>query len=90
MIGTTIGVLMGHTLLPLIVHNTYATKVELPMIRLSFYPKITIIAFVLGFISAVVPAYLVAKKELKAIINLGLLITAFIAKTSCERFKDIP
>ena len=65
MIGTTIGVLMGHTLLPLIVHNTYATKVELPMIKLSFYPKITIIAFVLGFISAVVPAYLVAKKELK-------------------------
>lgn len=63
-VGTTVGVLAGHTLLPLIIHNTYKSDLLLPAFELHFYPGLTLVAFGLGLLSAVLPAYLVARREL--------------------------
>lgn len=63
-IGAILGIIAGHTVLPLIVYNAYADGFTLPRIELNFYPGITIIALVLAFLSAVLPAYIVASKEL--------------------------
>ena len=63
-IGAILGIIAGHTLLPLIVYNAYADGFTLPRIELNFYPGITLVALVLAFLSAVLPAYMVATKEL--------------------------
>lgn len=63
--GAVIGIAAGHTLLPIIVYNAYGKSFTYPQIELSFYPVISVIALVLAFVCAVVPAYIVAKKELK-------------------------
>lgn len=64
-IGALIGIFAGHTLLPMIVYNAYGKSFTYPEIELHFYPGISAAALVLAFLSAVVPAYLVAKDELK-------------------------
>ena len=64
-LGTCIGVLAGHTLLPLIVAHAYSAGFTMPDIMLKFYPWITMAAFALAWISAVVPAWLAASKELR-------------------------
>lgn len=64
-VGTLIGVIAGHTLLPLIVNHAYSSGFTMPNITLAFHPWITLLAFVLAWISAVVPAYAVAAKELR-------------------------
>lgn len=63
-LGTCIGVLAGHTLLPLIVAHAYSAGFTMPDIMLKFHPWITMAAFALAWISAVVPAWLAASKEL--------------------------
>lgn len=64
-LGTCIGVLAGHTLLPLIVAHAYSAGFTMPDIMLKFQPWITMAAFALAWISAVVPAWLAASKELR-------------------------
>lgn len=63
--GAVIGIAAGHTLLPTIVYNAYGKSFTYPQIELHFYPVISIIAIVLAFLCAVVPAFIVANKELK-------------------------
>ncbi|MGN1326739.1 MAG: FtsX-like permease family protein, partial [Clostridia bacterium] len=65
MLGTIIGVVLGHTLLPYIVYNAYSTGFSIPKIELHFEWKITAISIILSLISSVLPAYVVAKKELQ-------------------------
>ncbi|KXT70991.1 FtsX-like permease family protein [Streptococcus cristatus] len=64
MVGTLIGIIAGHTLLPNIIYNTYKSKIVLTPMELYFYPVKSFLAILLGLLSAVLPAYLVAKKEL--------------------------
>lgn len=64
-IGALLGIIAGHTLLPLIVYAAYGNSFTLPKIELHFHLGITIIALILALISAVLPAYLVAEKELR-------------------------
>ena len=64
MTGAMIGIAAGHTLLPIIVYNAYGSSFTYPHIELRFYPVISIIALVLAFLCAVVPAFIVANKEL--------------------------
>lgn len=71
--GSTIGIILGHITLPLIAYNAYADDFILPKIELHFHLGITIIALILSFVSAVVPAYLVAIRELQEKPSLLLL-----------------
>lgn len=63
--GTVIGVLAGHTLLPLIVWAAYAHAYTMPPIELHVYPGVTLLAFAFCFIVAVLPAIIVAKREVR-------------------------
>lgn len=63
--GTIIGIILGHTLLPLIVYNAYHSGFTLPQIEFHFHWGISIIAILLALISSVVPAFLVSSRELK-------------------------
>ena len=65
MTGTIIGVILGHTIIPMIVYNAYKGGFTLPKIELHFYAGITITAVVLSLISSVLPARIIATKELK-------------------------
>ena len=64
MVGTLIGIIAGHTLLPSIIYHTYKAKIVLAPMELHFYPVKSLLAILLGLLSAVLPAYLVATKEL--------------------------
>ena len=64
-LGTLIGVVAGHVLLPLIVAHAYSSGFTMPNILLEFHPWITLAAFALAWVSAVVPTWLVASKELR-------------------------
>ena len=64
-IGTLIGIILGHTLLPYIVYNAYEIGFSIPKIELHFEWEITVISMILSLISSVFPAYVVAKKELQ-------------------------
>lgn len=66
MVGTVLGIIAGHTILPLIVYGAYATKFVLPPITLLLDPGISLVAVTLGLVSAVLPAWLAAKEELRA------------------------
>lgn len=63
--GTVIGVLAGHTLLPLIVWAAYAHAYTMPLIELHIYPGVTLLAFAFCFIASVLPAIIVAKREVR-------------------------
>ena len=65
MLGTVLGIILGHTLLPFIVYNAYHNGFIVPTIEMHFYPIVSLVAIILAFVSAVVPAYIVAKKELQ-------------------------
>lgn len=65
MLGTVIGIFLGHTLLPYIVYNAYSSGFTVPQIELHFNWKIAVLSIALSIISAVIPAYIVASKELK-------------------------
>ena len=65
MTGAVVGIIAGHTLLPLIVYNAYAADFTYPRIELHFHPIISVVALVLAFLCTVVPAYIVANRELQ-------------------------
>ncbi len=65
-LGSLAGIIAGHTVLPLIVYAAYGAKFSLPAIALTFDPAVSAIALALGYASAVLPAYLSAKRELLA------------------------
>lgn len=62
--GAAIGIAAGHLLMPFIVYDAYKSGFALPPIEYKFYPLITLIALVLAIVVAVVPAAIVAKREL--------------------------
>ncbi|KFJ01239.1 ABC transporter permease [Bifidobacterium stellenboschense] len=64
-LGTIVGVIAGHTLLPLIVDHAYSDGFTMPRIALAFHPAVTVAAFLLAWTSAVVPAALAAMRELR-------------------------
>lgn len=64
LLGTFIGVLLGHILLPMIVYNAYHDGFVFQNIELHFDLKVTIAAVLLSILSSVVPAWLAASKEL--------------------------
>lgn len=64
-IGTVIGVLAGHTVLPLIVEHAYSSGFTMPSIKLGFHPWVTLVSFLLAWMSAVVPTWIVASRELR-------------------------
>ncbi|NEG55387.1 ABC transporter permease [Bifidobacterium platyrrhinorum] len=64
-LGTVVGVIAGHTLLPLIVDHAYSDGFTMPRIALAFHPAVTAVAFLLAWVSAVVPATLAAMRELR-------------------------
>ena len=63
--GAVIGIAAGHTLLPKIVYHAYGKSFTYPEIELHVYPGISVVALVLAFLCTVLPAYLVARHELK-------------------------
>ncbi|WP_239512530.1 FtsX-like permease family protein [Bifidobacterium aerophilum] len=64
-VGTILGVAAGHAILPLIVYHAYSDGFTMPVIELKFHPVVTMVAFLLAWVSAVVPAMLAAARELK-------------------------
>lgn len=64
-IGTLIGVITGHFVLPTIIYTTYETSVTFPKMVLQFYPELTLMAFLLSYLSAVLPAVIVVSQTLK-------------------------
>ncbi len=64
-IGTVIGIVSGHILVPYIVYNAYEHGFTIPKIELHFYLKETILACILSLLCSVLPAYIVAKNNLK-------------------------
>nr|WP_274619177.1 FtsX-like permease family protein [Bifidobacterium amazonense] len=64
-VGTILGVAAGHTVMPLIVYHAYSSGFTMPAIELKFHPTVTVAAFLLAWVSAVVPAMLAAARELK-------------------------
>lgn len=63
-IGSAIGIVLGHTLLPYIVYSAYGAKFSLPAILMQWHPLVSLGALALGLAVAVVPAVLVAKAML--------------------------
>ena len=63
-IGAVIGIVLGHTLLPMIAYSAYGHSFTLPRIMLVFHPGITAVAILLATLSSVVPAALAVRHEL--------------------------
>lgn len=72
-IGTLLGSLLGHYFLSGIISNIITQGMVIGESREYFYRAITLIALGLSFIASVLPAYWVARKELKEEANLLLL-----------------
>ncbi|WP_339350733.1 ABC transporter permease [Bifidobacterium indicum] len=64
-LGALLGIVTGHTLLPWIVYRAYDHAFDLPQIHYGFHWPITLLACVLATLSAVVPAFLSAYRELR-------------------------
>ena len=64
MVGTAIGIAAGHILLPSIIYNSFKEHILIEPIELHFYPFKTVLAIILALLSAVLPAFMVAKREL--------------------------
>lgn len=64
LLGVAVGVAAGHTLLPMIVYHAYGDAFTLPRVEFHFYWQNTLVATALALISAVLPAYIVAAKNL--------------------------
>ncbi|MGT2756115.1 FtsX-like permease family protein [Streptococcus ovuberis] len=64
LVGTAAGVFLGHTVLSSMIGNILTKKSVLGTIDRFFYPSWTLMALVLALISAVLPAYLVARRDL--------------------------
>ena len=66
MLGTVIGIVIDIRIVPYIVYSAYATKFVLPPIVLTFDPVVSVAAVALGLVSAVLPAWLAVRQELRA------------------------
>lgn len=64
MLGTVLGIIGGHYLLSRIVSQIFTGKMTLGSPALSFYWSYTLIAVLLALVSAVLPVYLIASREL--------------------------
>ena len=64
MIGTVLGIVAGHYLLSRIIAQIVTSDTTLGETHLYFYWNYTAIALLLALISAVLPAFLIAKNEL--------------------------
>lgn len=64
MIGTVLGIVAGHYLLSRIIAQIVTSDTTLGETHLYFYWNYTAIALILALISAVLPAFLIAKNEL--------------------------
>lgn len=64
-LGSIFGIILGHTLFPLMIYNAYGHAFIYPRIYLEFYPVISIVALALSILSSVLPAYIVAKRQLQ-------------------------
>ncbi len=65
LIGAAAGIAAGLYLLPRIANNAYAHGFTVPKIETPFHLKWAVIAVILAMLSTVLPAVLVAKKELQ-------------------------
>lgn len=65
LIGAAVGIAAGLYLLPRIANNAYAHGFTVPKIETPFNLKWTLLAVVLALLSTVLPAVIVAKKELQ-------------------------
>lgn len=72
-IGTLLGTLLGHYFLSGIISNIITQGMVIGESREYFYRDITLIALGLSFVASVLPAYWVARKELKEEANILLL-----------------
>lgn len=63
--GSITGIVLGHILVPIIIYNAYGASFDVPQIEMYFYLKTTIIALILAMISTVLPAWIVASRELR-------------------------
>ena len=63
-VGALLGIVAGHTLLPLIVYMAYGHAFTLPPIHLGFYPGVTLVAVLLAALCSVLPAVLAVRHEL--------------------------
>lgn len=63
-VGTIIGTLLGHYLLPMIVYKAYCKDIVIAAIELPFYWKAALYALILSSIATVLPAYIVARQTL--------------------------
>lgn len=63
-VGSILGIVAGHTLLPMIVYAAYGDSFTLPVIHLGLYPVISAAAFALALLCSVVPAALAVRREL--------------------------
>lgn len=63
-IGAALGIVLGHTLLPMIVYAAYGKSFTLPRIALDFHPGITLVALALAAACSVLPAALAVRHEL--------------------------
>lgn len=64
MIGTLIGIVAGHYLLSRIIAEIITSSMTIGSTHYAFYWSYTLLAVFLGLISAVLPAYLIARREL--------------------------
>ena len=63
-VGTVLGIVLGHTLLPWIVYSAYSSKFTLPPIHLGFHLGVTVVAVILAALCSVLPAALACRREL--------------------------
>ena len=63
-IGSILGIILGHTLMPYIAYSAYGAKFTLPPICLEFHPGIAVIAFALAMLCSALPAALSVHREL--------------------------
>lgn len=63
--GTIAGILLGHLLLPEIIYNAYGNNFDVPVIEKHFYITTSLAALLLSILSAVLPACIVASRELR-------------------------
>ncbi|MDG6126518.1 FtsX-like permease family protein [Lactococcus formosensis] len=73
--GATVGVILGHVVLPHVVFNAYSASSTFSGLILTFSPFWTLVSFVIALACTVFPAYLVAQSELR-----GAPAALFLAK----------
>lgn len=66
-IGLSLGVIVGSTLIPMVIANAYGNNMNLAPLHLSVYPEFVIQATIFSLISTVGAAYFALKSELKEV-----------------------